>query len=278
MTKKGNIDELLELEGITPEEFEATLEVIRHPKKAMYNTHNADLNAKKFTFGIISDSHMGAKVYRPDILADAIKEFDKYHVEFVVHAGDILEGMSGRDGHIYELNHIGASKQLDYASEELSKIKQPIYAITASQSHDGWYSSKFNAGLEVGPELERRIPNFKFLGYDEADLQLDNGCLIRLNHPGDGTAYAISYKLQKYINSLSGGKKPNILVEGHYHKAMYMFNRNIHAFEAGCLCEQSIFMRKKMTPAMMGYWMVKVQMNAPTWARAVDPMFRGYYE
>jgi len=160
----------------------------------------------------------------------------------------------------------------------LSKFKQPIYAITASQSHDGWFSSKGNAGFEVGPELERRIKGFKFMGYDEADLDLDNGCKIRLTHPGDGTAYAVSYKLQKYINSISGGKKPNLLFQGHYHKAMYMFYRNIHAFDSGTLCEQSIFMRKKMTPAMLGYWIVGVQMDKNGWVSQVTPSFRAFYE
>lgn len=273
-----NIDDLLELENISREEFDNAITLIKHPQKSTFNTHSISLNDKKFYIGVITDTHIGAKGYRPDIMDTAAKEFDKYKVDFVVHAGDILEGMSGRDGHIYELTHIGASNQMNYAVDELSKIKQPIYAITASQSHDGWFSSKGNAGFEVGPELDRRISNFHFLGYDEADIKMDNGSIIRLNHPGDGVAYAVSYKLQKYINSISGGKKPSILIEGHYHKSMYMFYRNIHAFEGGCLTEQSIFMRKKMTPAMLGYWILGVQVDKKGWVSSINPMFRGFYE
>jgi hypothetical protein len=143
----------------------------------------------------------------------------------------------------------------------LSQIEQPIYGITAKNSHDGWFSSKNNMGFEVGPELEEKIKNFNFLGYDEADLNLENGLKIRMTHPGGGTAYAISYKLQKYINSLSGGQKPNMLFQGHYHKADYLFYRNIHAYDSGTLESQTNFMKKKGTPAMLGYWVIDVRAN-----------------
>jgi len=116
-------------------------------------------------------------------------------------------------------------------------------------------------GLEVGPELAKRVKNLEFLGYDEVDLKLDNGIKIRMTHPGDGTAYAVSYKAQKYINALPGGQKPDINIQGHYHKAMYMFYRNIHHFDAGTLCDQTIFMRKKQTPAMTGYWIIDAWSN-----------------
>jgi len=273
-----SIEDILKKSNISEEQLLAAIETIKNPKKEQFKAYNVNLNDKKFYIGVISDTHIGHNKYRPDIMDIAAKEFKKYKVDFVMLPGDILEGMSGRDGHIFELSHIGASNQLNYAVQELSKIEQQIYAITASQSHDGWFSSKGNAGFEVGPELERRLKNFKFLGYDEADLNLDNGCKIRMTHPGDGVAYAVSYKLQKYINSISGGQKPNILLQGHYHKSMYMFYRNIHAFEAGTLCEQSIFMRKKMTPAMLGYWIVGVQMDKSGWVSQINPQFRAFYE
>jgi len=272
------LEDVLKKNNITEEQLLSAIEMVKHPQKEAYQSHNVNLNDKKFYIGVISDTHIGHKMYRPDIMDCAAKEFNKYHVDFVLHPGDILEGMSGREGHIFELNEIGATNQIRRAKEELSKIRQPIYAITASQSHDGWFSSKGNAGFEVGPALEKILDNFHFLGYDEADLNLDNGCKIRMTHPGDGTAYAISYKLQKYINSISGGQKPSLLFQGHYHKAMYMMYRNIHAFDAGTLCAQTIFMKKKMTPAMLGYWIVGVQTNKNGNVSSVTPKFRAFYE
>ena len=54
-------------------------------------------------------------------------------------------------------------------------------------------------GLDIGEELERANDHYKFVGFNEQDLELDNGLKIRLRHPGGGTAYAISYKMQKYV-------------------------------------------------------------------------------
>lgn len=171
-----------------------------------YETRKVNTHSSHTKFTVISDLHMGHKCYRPDILDHAIKNSRMQKSEFFCIPGDILEGMSGREGHIYELDKIGATEQLDYGVEQLSKIDKPIFAITATNSHDGWFSSKNNMGFEVGPELERRIENFNFLGYDEADLELESGLKIRLLHPGGGTAYAVCFDDKTEIFTENGWK------------------------------------------------------------------------
>lgn len=257
----SKLEKLLKNQNLTEADAAKILQAHLAGELKQFESIKVPLNSPHVRFTVISDSHMGHKCYRPDILDNAIKSSKKFGSEFWLHCGDILEGMSGRDGHIYELTHIGATNQLNYAESELSKISKPIYAITASNSHDGWFSSKANAGFEVGTELERRLPNFKFLGYDEADLVLDNGLRLRLLHPGGGTAYAISYKGQKYLNCIGDEDKPNAIFQGHFHKSMQFYNRNIHFFDAGTLEAQTNFMRSKMTPAMMGYWLIDATTN-----------------
>lgn len=248
------------------------------PKPQEYTTTNIDFSENNVKFGVITDLHIGHKKYRPDILDCFSKHILKEKCEFVLIAGDICEGMSGREGHVYELTHIGASEQLKYAVSELEKITLPMYAITATGSHDGWFYTKGNAGFELGEELGNKVKDFHYLGHDEKDILLDNGLRIRLVHPGSGTAYAISYKLQKYINSITGGEKPNLIFEGHYHKAMYMFYRNIHSFEAGALEGQTIFMKKMGTSAHLGYWIVEVNVGKKGGVNSIKPQFVPFYE
>ena len=81
------------------------------------------------------------------------------------------------------------------------------------------------------------------MGQLNARVYLTPNCILELNHPLDGAAYALSYSLQKYIESMQGGTKPNILLNGHHHKAMYLFYRNVHAFEAGTFQAQSSWMK-----------------------------------
>ena len=82
---------------------------------------------------------------------------------------------------------------------------------------------------------------------------------MRLTHPSGGTSYAISYALQKIVESFQGGEKPQILLCGHYHKAGYFYPREVHSVLCGCTCDQSRFMRKKKIQAHVGYFIIKVR-------------------
>jgi len=276
-SKLITIEDYLNDYNLTKEEFDKLMKKRGVSEPQSHTTKRIPYNAKRLKFLVVSDTHIGHKNFRPDILEDASTYANRFGAEFILMPGDILEGMSGREGHIYELSHLGATNQLNYAEQLLGIFNKPIYAITATNSHDGWFSSKNNAGLEVGPDLERRVKNFEFLGYDEADLVTDNGIILRMTHPGSGTAYAISYKLQKYLNSLSGGKKPHFLAQGHYHKALYMFYRNVHAIDAGTLQEQTSFMRKTQSPAMLGFWSIDL-LGDKKGIQSIRPEFHAYYE
>jgi hypothetical protein len=100
-----------------------------------------------------------------------------------------------------------------------------------------------------------------YLGMNNAKVSLTPNCIMELNHPGDGAAYALSYTIQKLIDSMSGGDKPNILINGHHHKSMYLFYRNIHAFEAGTIEAQTPYMKGKRIAANMGGWIIEVHVD-----------------
>ncbi len=100
-----------------------------------------------------------------------------------------------------------------------------------------------------------------YLGRANAKVNLTPNCVLEINHPLDGAAYALSYGLQKMIDAMSGGEKPNIYLGGHHHKTMYLFYRNIHAFECGTVQAQTPWMRGKRIPAHMGGWIVEVHVD-----------------
>lgn len=210
----------------------------------------------RFRFCSPNDPHIGSKQFKPEIWDKARKYSEKTGCEAVYCAGDLIEGMSGRDGHVYELTHVGVSAQMQYAAELINQWKLPFYAIMGN--HDEWASSKMNMGVNVGSELESKCKNFKCLGNMEADVELKKGVVMKLFHPNGGSAYAPGYKLMKLAESFSGGEKPNIVIQGHYHKALYMFSRNIHLFEGGTLQGQSKFMRGKSLAAHVGFWIIDV--------------------
>jgi predicted phosphodiesterase len=199
---------------------------------------------------------MGSIYYKPEFMLSAFAEYANNNVNFLVIAGDLVEGMSPRPGHIYECTHLGYDAQKTYAIEQLSRWKGKIYAIDGN--HDRWYL-KANGALIV-KDICDALPNATFLGHDEGDIRI-NGIWIKVFHGEDGASYATSYRIQKIIESISGGEKPNVLLLGHDHKQSNFFERNIHAVGGGCLSTQSRWMRSKRMAAHPGFWILEMTIN-----------------
>lgn len=214
---------------------------------------------KRAKIGVISDSHIGSKYFNEELTDKAFQYFKRNKVEAIYHAGDILEGMSGRPGHIYELDDIGLTAQLDKATKILSSTDIPIYGITGN--HDHWYMQKADIGADVGKMLEERVSNFTHLGLNEADIELRPDVTMKIIHPAKGSSYALSYQGQKLIESFEEHEKPDISVSGHYHKALYMNLRDVHHIEAGTLQAQSGWMRSKNLQAHEGFWLLDAYYN-----------------
>lgn len=226
-------------------------------------------------FGYYGDPHMGEKHFHEDLWRSMIQVFRREGIRHVYGVGDNLEGMSGRPGHIYELSHIGASAQLDYA-EQMFNLASDLKFHVIDGNHDLWFKEKGNAGLVAGAELGKRCKNVEFLGEMEADVQLAPNVTMKLFHGNDGTAYADSYKMQKLIESFEGGKKPAIILSGHYHKQIAIFRRNVFGFECGTLCGQTRFMRGKKIQAHKGFGIIELWVDSNGVARLRHEFFPYY--
>lgn len=246
--------------GLTETELKRVLEQLRKPERVR-RTFDNWADSKRNKFMVISDTHIGSKYYRPEIMDAAAKVAVKEVVDVVYHAGDVIEGMSNRDGHVYELQDIGVSAQINRAASELEKIviKNIPLAFTTG-NHDEWARNKANQGVEVGPVIQDKVKGTTWLGDYTAKIKLGSAADMWLTHEG-ASSYALSYSGQKRINGLSGGVKPSLIFNGHIHKSLYMFYRGIHYFEAGCFQDQTPFMAMKGSPAMCGFWVVDVSHN-----------------
>ena len=129
--------------------------------------------------------------------------------------------------------------------------------------------------------------DLKYLGYAEADIALRYGkgsAVMRVVHPGGGSAYAISYTDQKRVESYQGGEKPQAEIAGHYHKFNYGYPREVHTVQAACTSDQSLFMRKRRLQAMVGFLDLKIRQEKDTgiitqFEVGWHPRFnRGFYE
>ena len=201
-------------------------------------------------FVVISDTHIGSR-YSPDEWHDIVSQYaNENKVEAVLHCGDLTDGMKiSRAGtQMYELTEIGFEAQKNKAIELLGKYKVPVWIIGGN--HDMYY--KEYAGANICESVAEALPNVKHIGDDEADIDV-NGAVVRLFHGGDGNSYALSYRLQKLVEAITGGHKPNILLAGHVHKFCYIFERHIHAISVPCMQMQTAYMRGKKLAAHTGF-------------------------
>jgi predicted phosphodiesterase len=227
-------------------------------------------------FGVVSDTQLGSLYERIDFLNLAYEIFKKEGIKNVYHAGDLLDGEKMYRGQEYETHKHGFDSQIDYCQmvyPKLSGIK--THFITGN--HD--LSFYKNAGADVGKKITRIREDMVYLGTEEADVILKNRqgqVILRVSHPGKGTAYALSYHPQKYIESLTGGKKPHIVLMGHYHKSEFLFYRNIHLIQTGCLQSQTPFMRRQNIAAMTGFWLVELMVDGGSLIRCKTEWFPKY--
>lgn len=209
-------------------------------------------------FAIIGDTQLGSKYTQLTHLHNFYDLLAKEGITTVYHTGDMVEGLKMRVGHEYELYEVSADEMRDDVVKNYPK-RDGITTYFITGNHDA--SIYKQVGFDIGQAISMLRPDMKYLGRDCAVVKLTPNCTLELRHPWDGTAYALSYKLQKMIEAMESDSKPNILAVGHYHKVEYLFYRNVHALQTGCFQSQTPFTRGKGISTHMGGWIVTVRVD-----------------
>ena len=182
-----------------------------------------------FKLGVLSDLHAGSKYALHRQTYDCVQRMYRAGVRDIVIAGDLLDGCYKHG--VFELRRSGIEEQ----TEELEKHFLPrmtglqYHCITGN--HDFTFAE--HTGLNVGQYIEGAFRDagrgdIHFYGDRAATLSVGN-TKLRLLHPTGSCSYAISYKLQKFVEAFDSGEKPGILLVGHYHRSCYIYTRGVHA-------------------------------------------------
>ena len=243
-----------------------------------------------YLFGAVSDSHLGSKYERMDALNDLYDRFAAAGVDRVIHCGNWVDGDSRLNAH--DLHTRGLEPQLAYLAREYPHRKGIVtYAVTG-EDHEGWWTR--SEGIDIGKRAEQTMreagrDDWVNIGFMEAHLRLVNensgeGSILAAVHPGGGTAYALSYSVQKIIEALEGGEKPGVALYGHYHKLWCGNIRNVWVAQTGCTQDQTIFTRNKIKQEVhIGGLLVELEQDPRTGAIiAMAPQMiryfaKGYY-
>lgn len=225
-------------------------------------------------FALMGDTHINSKYTQLTYLHKFYDECAAQGITHIYHCGDIDEGDQMRMGHSYECTCQGADEHVD----EIVRLYPKIEGITThfiTGNHDASITRR--SGHDIGKAIAAKRPDMEYLGQDCAIVYLTPNCTLQLQHNWDGTAYAISYKIQKTVEALAGGEKPNILAIGHYHKLEYLFYRNVHCFQTGTFLAQTPYMRGKQIAAMMGGWILEINVDEKGYIQKIKQELIPYY-
>lgn len=242
-----------------------------------------------YVFGFTSDNHLGSKYARLDVLNWLYDEFAKRGVDRVFNAGNWIDGEARFNK--FDLMVHGMDAQCRYLAEHYPSRPGIVTYAVAGDDHEGWYVQR--EGVNIGRYAERTMQDagrsdWVDMGYMEAFVSLQHAqsgadCKLHLMHPGGGSSYAISYTVQKIVESYEGGEKPAVLLAGHYHKLGYNLVRNVHAIQTGTTEDQTPFMRKKKLAAHVGGGICTLQQDPQTGAivscevKFLNYFVAGYY-
>lgn len=277
---------------IPPEE----ILLAKHPQAAYAKGSAFQLVSRPdntFLFGACGDQHVGSKHYREDVANDLYARYQRAGVQVVFNTGNWIDGEAHFNRH--DLVVHGIDEQARLLAEVYPRVPGiETYAVWGAD-HEGWYSRE---GIDVGSYVEGVMRNqgrtdWHDLGFMEAHVDLVNynslyskqrldenarrreagepeippvSAKLAVVHPGGGSAYAISYRPQKILESYESGEKPAILLLGHYHKLDAGLVRNVWYGQTGTAQDQSVFMRQKSIEAHVGGLMIHAEQDPETGA------------
>ncbi len=248
-----------------------------------HSTPIGEYTGREARIGLVSDSHFGSLWERLDLVKKAYAIMHRLGIKTVLHAGDVMEGTKMRPGHEFELALVGSDAQEEHVRNEWPEYKgMKTHFILGS--HD--LSFFKNTGHNPGKAIERK--DLRFLRKQSmskhgicAQFPIKVGgtkIIIEMVHPAGGTAYALSHQPQKYVESLSGGTKPHLVIMGHYHKMLFAPQyRNVDVILPGCLQSQTDWMRSKRLAAMLGFVIIHIRATKVGLA-SVGAEFTHFYE
>lgn len=242
-----------------------------------------------FLIGATGDQHLCSKYHRPDVLNDLYDRYAKAGVQCVYNTGNWIDGECRFNKH--DLLVHGMEQQLRYLAKHYPQRPGITTYAVAGDDHEGWYAQR--EGVDIGRYAERIMreagrEDWVNLGYMEAHVRLVNAnsgkhSILSVVHPGGGSAYAVSYTIQKIIEVLDGGEKPAVGLYGHYHKLWAGNIRNVWCLQTGTCKDQDPFMRKKKIDAHVGGAIVRMEQDPDTGAiTSFEPNMiryfnKGYY-
>lgn len=229
----------------------------KNPPKVITNNKNKFSmdNLKHTELCVVSDTHFGNIHQQLHLLNNVYEEAYNRGIETVLHCGDLTDGTYPNRPEQPRQQFIhGFDEHVGYVVDMYPKVKGITTKYILGSHDETQYK---NAQATVNEWVSRCRKDMIYLGQDTGTIDI-NGVKIVLDHPGGGSAQALSYKPQKRIEILESGTKPKILLIGHYHKSYSFVYRNVRGVQVPALCDKTQFQQKQGLQNVVGAYFLDI--------------------
>lgn len=220
----------------------------------------------EIVFAVASDIHFASKLHRGECLTDFIDTaYNDYGVRTVLDPGDIFAGINMYRGQLNEITTWGVKGQLEAGVKGLPRRKGLHYHMIGGNHDESFMHA---SGTNIIKQLAHERDDVSDYGFYSAMVDLvvpgvKNPLKIELHHPDKAGAYAISYHMQKEIEQLPPGMKPQMIFMGHTHQTNFLPDyRGVAGFYCGTFEDQTLFLKRKHASPNIGGWIVRVGLCA----------------
>jgi hypothetical protein len=225
----------------------------------------ADQEGHIVTFAVASDQHSGSNMAQPTALNKFCQiAYEEYGVRHFFNPGDLTAGIFGYRGQEHDLipearplsraySSWATRNQVWLADAYIPKMDGAVWYMIGG-NHDAWHIT--NSGIDPLRAFAQERDDVYYLGYDVADVPLTDRVDIRMWHPSGGVPYALTYRIQKGLESMAfeelskaiaANENPKLrfLLAGHLHVEA-KFNRGpFVAAVVGCFEGQTNYLKRK---------------------------------
>lgn len=206
-----------------------------------------------FTFAAISDTHIGSRACDYEALNYFYDYAHSLGVKHVLHAGDWVDGLGVYSGQEFEQDCIGFGQQANRFIERYPK-RHGIKTSGICGNHD--YSFIVKAGVDILDYISLRRSDINYCGIYQGIVQFGD-IRIKLHHPDGGLSYAISYKMQKILETQDVDF--DIFMMGHFHQCVVLEGyRNPLAIMPGSFQRETSFSTRKGLRNVIGGYIITV--------------------
>lgn len=221
---------------------------------------------KSYRIGLVGDSHICSRFQQLTLLHDAYSIFNQRQVDFVLHAGDLVDGKNMYRGQENEVFKHGADEQAEYVVKNYPKLERGRRTYIIGGQHDRSFYR--DGGYNIIRAVCKERKDIVDKGFYKAEFVV-KGLKIGLQHPGGGVAYALSYKPQKIIESMMGfissvpsATKPILQVFGHWHTAIHIPSyMGIDVISLPCFQAQTPYLEQLGKMPVVGYALAEINLD-----------------